>query len=231
MAEIKIEKRKPIWPWIVAGLLILGIAIYFLADDGNRGSRDQQSAYGTERNDNDGRADSRIGKSERDQTDRNNNNGTVGLSQRNGDKMSDPAVQTYVSFVREDLKNEDFKENNAKVRQAFIHLTDATQSKAQQLGAQSDRINIAREHADQLSGTTANAENIRATAEILADELARIQQSNYPDLDKEVKNLREASADIKPEERPSEQGQEIKSFLTEAADLLENMEEEQFDNR
>lgn len=29
MAEIKIEKKKPIWPWIVA-LLIIGALIYFV---------------------------------------------------------------------------------------------------------------------------------------------------------------------------------------------------------
>ncbi len=29
MAEIKIEKKKPIWPWIVALVLVLGL-VYFI---------------------------------------------------------------------------------------------------------------------------------------------------------------------------------------------------------
>tara|TARA_R100000935_G_C2807100_1_gene153230 strand:- start:224 stop:427 length:204 start_codon:yes stop_codon:yes gene_type:complete len=29
MAEIKIEKKKPVWPWILVGLIILGV-IFFL---------------------------------------------------------------------------------------------------------------------------------------------------------------------------------------------------------
>ncbi|GGF22282.1 hypothetical protein [Flavobacterium limi] len=34
MAEIKIEKKKPVWPWIVAILLIFGLVYYvFLRDD------------------------------------------------------------------------------------------------------------------------------------------------------------------------------------------------------
>ncbi|MFB9080319.1 hypothetical protein ACFFLS_11500 [Flavobacterium procerum] len=34
MAEIKIEKKKPIWPWIVAVLLITALVYYvFLRDD------------------------------------------------------------------------------------------------------------------------------------------------------------------------------------------------------
>ena len=40
MAEIKIEKKKPIWPWIVA-VLIIGALVYYLfvkdheTNDGN----------------------------------------------------------------------------------------------------------------------------------------------------------------------------------------------------
>ena len=30
MAEIKIEKKKPVWPWIVAALLIAGLVYFFL---------------------------------------------------------------------------------------------------------------------------------------------------------------------------------------------------------
>lgn len=34
MAEIKIEKKKPIWPWVIA-LLLIGAVVYyiFLRDD------------------------------------------------------------------------------------------------------------------------------------------------------------------------------------------------------
>lgn len=30
MAEIKIEKKKPVWPWILLLLVIVGIIVYFL---------------------------------------------------------------------------------------------------------------------------------------------------------------------------------------------------------
>ncbi len=36
MAEIKIEKKKPIWPWILLGLIILAVIVYFvIADNGD----------------------------------------------------------------------------------------------------------------------------------------------------------------------------------------------------
>ncbi|CAM3549080.1 hypothetical protein [Flavobacterium chungbukense] len=40
MAEIKIEKKKPVWPWIVAILLIAAVAYYvFAKDDETRNDR------------------------------------------------------------------------------------------------------------------------------------------------------------------------------------------------
>lgn len=33
MAEIKIEKKKPVWPWIVALLLIAGLVYYVFLND------------------------------------------------------------------------------------------------------------------------------------------------------------------------------------------------------
>ncbi|WKL48867.1 hypothetical protein Q1W71_03575 [Flavobacterium pectinovorum] len=33
MAEIKIEKKKPIWPWIVALLIIAGLIYYVFVND------------------------------------------------------------------------------------------------------------------------------------------------------------------------------------------------------
>ena len=37
MAEIKIEKKKPVWPWILLALIVLGLIWYiFMRDDDNR---------------------------------------------------------------------------------------------------------------------------------------------------------------------------------------------------
>lgn len=39
MAEIKVEKKKPVWPWILAALIILAIILYFVLND-NEGQDD-----------------------------------------------------------------------------------------------------------------------------------------------------------------------------------------------
>lgn len=44
MAEIKIEKKKAIWPWIV-GIIILALLIYFLAfNNRNETTTDENAA-------------------------------------------------------------------------------------------------------------------------------------------------------------------------------------------
>lgn len=36
MTEIKVEKKKPVWPWVLLILIILGIIVYlFVYDDYN----------------------------------------------------------------------------------------------------------------------------------------------------------------------------------------------------
>lgn len=42
MAEIKVSKKKPVWPWILLIIIILGILVYlFVYDDYN----DEVDAY------------------------------------------------------------------------------------------------------------------------------------------------------------------------------------------
>lgn len=42
MAEIKIEKKKPVWPWILLGLIILGVILYFLLADNDDSMDDME---------------------------------------------------------------------------------------------------------------------------------------------------------------------------------------------
>lgn len=49
MADIKVEKKSPMWPWILIGLLILAAVFYFLfANDANE---DPDRTSGTELSD------------------------------------------------------------------------------------------------------------------------------------------------------------------------------------
>lgn len=48
MAEIKIEKKKPVWPWIIAILLIAAVVYFiFCRDNEVQGVRSTEIEYGT----------------------------------------------------------------------------------------------------------------------------------------------------------------------------------------
>lgn len=42
MAEIKIEKKKPVWPWILVGLIILAVIVFvvFASEDDDEFNND-----------------------------------------------------------------------------------------------------------------------------------------------------------------------------------------------
>ncbi|HLO91331.1 MAG: hypothetical protein ACM3ME_06250 [Chloroflexota bacterium] len=230
MAEIKIEKKKPAWPWVLIGLIVLGVIGYLVfANNDGRHNNKNDSAYDNGSDINKPVVGTDNTRTKTDNTKMTRDKTRVSMDNNRQSINSDQAVAEYVNFVKTDLKGSDIKNmNHEKLRQAFMHLTEACEAKAAQVGYKSSNLNIAREHADQLvadRSDTTSTENIRATADILSDELINIQKKNFPKLDREAAKVKDASASIKPQESVKDQRQEIKSFLSEAADLLEDMDD------
>lgn len=235
------RRRNTIWPWI-AGIVVIGLIAILVFSNRDRDDS-QETAYNSELNseysgsgavtatDNTQNQDLEYS-DERNRDLGNNNsrdiNNQSGQSGNKSDRNIDnPAVASYVEFVESGVRNNDDIDAQ-KVGQAFRHLAEATDAKASELGVRpSVNLRVARENIDQInSGSTADmrGENIRQTAEILSNELANLQKSKYPDLDNKASNLQKASQSIDPDEAVLDQRGEIKDFLTEAADLLEEME-------
>jgi hypothetical protein len=236
MTEIKIEKRKPIWPWVLAGLVIVALVGYFMfTGDGNNRNDRQESAYGIEsdndnetRNqygeDNDNRGMAIIdGNEDGADIDNRNNDGNVQNGQQN------QAVASYIDFVNNRVENRDL--DHQTVSQAFKHLTDATDAKASEVGYSTTReLQDAKQTIEQITTDpfeTTHADKIRKTADILSNELMKIQEAKYPDLKNEASKVRDASNSIEPSELAFDQSDEIKDFLTESAELLEEMDVEE----
>lgn len=239
MTEIKIEKRKPIWPWVLTGLVIVAVVGYFMftGDDNTRYDR-QESAYGVE-SDNDNKSQTQYG-DDKDNggmaiTDGNEDGADINSRNRTGNERTgqqNPAIASYIEFVNNRVENRDL--DHQTVSQAFKQLTDATNAKASEVGYQTTRdLQNAKQNIDQITNEpfeTTHADKIRKTADILSNELMKIQEAKYPDLKNEASDLRDASNSIEPEEMAFDQSDAIKNFLTESADLLEEMDVEE-DNR
>lgn len=226
MAEIKIEKKKPVWPWIIGGLILLMVVGFFLFSD-NDNTRQRESAYtnGAATGDEQGKVDedrNTFGDKNVNKNNQRDNNRTAYGDRSNGDNSE---VAEFVQYVRSDMK--DTKElDHQTVSQAFTRLSHATTAKAKEVGYEAENLQQAESTINQITDDkfqTTHADNIRKTADIISNELAGLQQAKFPDLDNEAKQLIKASESIKSDELAMEQDDEIKEYLNEAADLLDKM--------
>lgn len=199
MAEIKIEQRKPIWPWVVAGLLIAALLLYFLVF--------RDSDKNTE---------------EVTQADRITNTSEPVLL---GENENSGAVAAYISFVENSKENMSL--DHAYTNEALLKLIEATNAKANEVGyeVRAD-LETAREHAEMITNEpyeTTHADNIRKASDILANVLQNIQKAEYSGLTDEAEEVKSASESIKPGVLTLDQKDAVKNFFTKASDLLQKM--------
>jgi len=199
MAEIKIEKKKPIWPWLLAALVVLAVLAYLFVYN----------------NDNDGELAE-------------NTQETAGLMENTNasdEYGSDPAVASYVQYVKNDPDKMGLDHNYAN--EALTRLMAATEAKADRIGydATTD-LGRVKEYADKIATDpfeTTHANSIRKATDILTTTLQNMQRAKYPQLSSEVDELRQASADIDPDVLTLDQKQAVKAYFDKASDVLQEM--------
>jgi len=199
MAEIKIEQKKQIWPWLLVGLVIAALLVYFLVFSEN----DKITEAVTE-------ADYNTNTNEPDLIGVNENNATVAA---------------YVNFVEN--SEEKMSLDHAYTNEALLKLIEATNAMANEVGyeVQADIVMV-KEYANMITKDpfeTSHADNIRKANDILTNVLQNIQKAKYPGLANEVEELRSASESIKPGVLALEQKDAVKNYFAKASDLLKKM--------
>ena len=165
MAEIKIEKKKLIWPWILLALVVIAVLIYFLAfrDDADRDHAENRIEAPKTSEPIDTKTSEPID-IKTDPINVNENNSTA---------------EAYVSFV--ETSNQTMTLDHAYTNEALSKLTDATKAMAKELGyeVQAD-IEKAKEYAEMITKDpfeTTHADNIRKAGDILTQVLQNIQKA------------------------------------------------------
>ena len=199
MAEIKIEQKKPIWPWLLVGLIIVALLVYFLVFRDNGENIEAVT--------------------EPDSITNTNESDLIGVKENNG------TVTAYVKFV-ENIE-ENMSLNHEYTNEALLKLIEATDAIANEVGyeVQAD-IEKAREYAKMIERApfeTTHANTIRNADDILTNVLQNIQKAKYPELKNEVAALKSASASIKPGVLTLAQKDAVKNYFAKAADLLQKM--------
>ncbi len=213
MAEIKIEKRKPVWPWILAGLAVIAIVIFLVAGNNNRDRDRDQSAMNDSRHDNNYNND-------RNSAGKNGNSNIM-----SADKKEQRQVADFVDFVRHDLKDETLDHRN--VTRAFNELRDATESIAEKTGYPKESIDDTKDYIKDInkdSFESDSSDQVKRTADVFADHLQKMQMAKFPQLKTDALKLVESSKRISSKQPAIDQAGELRSFFADAADLVEKME-------
>jgi hypothetical protein len=199
MAEIKVEQKKPIWPWLLFGLIIVALFVYFLVfrDNGENTEAVTEPEPITITNETD----------------------LLGIKENND------IVAAYVNFVENN--KEKMSLDHAYTNEALSKLIEATNAIANEVGydVQAD-IEKAKEYAKMISSDpfeTTHADNIRKADAILTNVLQNIQKAKYPGLTDEVVALKSATESIKRGILALEQKDAVKNYFAKASDLLQKM--------
>jgi hypothetical protein len=198
MTEIKIEKKKPVWPWILLVLVLLIAAWFFFIRNDN--AEPVATSNETE--------DEIVDETSLIDINENNN-----------------IVASYVTFINVD--NATMGLDHVFTSEAFAKLTNAVDAMATEVGydVKAD-IAKAKQLVDEITNdpmATAHADKIRSGADVLSTCLQNIQQAKYPGLSAEAADVKSAASAINPETLTLNQRDAVKPFFRKAADLLNKM--------
>lgn len=174
MTEIRIEKKKQIWPWLLIGLVIAILLVYFIVFSDN-------------------------GKTIKTLTKADSISNTNGLDLI-GVKENNSTVAAYINFVEN--SKEKMSLDHAYTSEALTKLIEATKAIAGQVGFEIEGdLEKAKEYSKMITQDpfdTTHADNIRKASDILTQILQNIQNAKYPSLANEVEELKNASKAINP---------------------------------
>ncbi|RAJ25171.1 hypothetical protein LX77_01472 [Gelidibacter algens] len=212
MAEIKIEKKRPVWPWVVLILIVLAIIVYFIYE--NRDNDDYNDDL------NDGTTTEQMDDS-------------IDLQ---SDSTYDPN-QNYSSTFDEFSAFEESISDSTRIavdssytKKAFSNLAKAVVAKADESALQnSEALNYLRDYSTlsaNMSSTTQGMEaskNFKTPSEEIVTVLGAIQSKKYPALQSQVSDLKQIAAKVDGSKRMDGQQAFMNSFLNKAKDVLQAM--------
>jgi hypothetical protein len=200
MAEIKIEKKKSIWPWILLALLALGLIWFFFLRDSDDNVEVEETT-----------------------TEEVVIIGETGME--NQAMNSTDAIANYSAYIGDMGKmGIDHEYSNG----ALNYLIDAVEAKANllEVDVKAD-LEEARNNASEIKEEPYNvnhADLIKDSGEIITRALSTLQKAKFPNLSQDVANVDAAVSAIKKGELTLNQKNDVNKFFKSAESLLLKMQ-------
>lgn len=219
MAEIKIEKKKPIWPWVILVLVILAI-LYFLVfandDDDMDDIDDMDDTEQVEEETVWEDEESTTWEEETDTTEWDTAGDTL--------STAGTRVESYLIYISDNSK---MGVDHEYTNKALMELMHAVQAKADEvnydISTDMDAVKQDVKAIEDNPTAPTHANSIKNAGTKLAGILQKMQQEKFPDLAKDVQEMKTAAGNIDGSVQTLEQKEQINKFFNEAADVLRKM--------
>lgn len=223
MAEIKIEKKKPVWPWVIVILILLVLIFFFwYYYDSENSSRDTLIMEN----------DSIVQLEENDIFNNRVIDSTTLYTGSYGTIRREESIADYLKYVD---NNDRTSTNEGYYRTAFFKLITAAKREAEINNVDvTSNIASAMKNAEMLTNDpeiTKTSDKIRAAAEDVSKALKSIQQEKFDGLSNEADAVATAANKIEAKGESSQQQQNIDAFFDKAAILLQKMYENEENDR
>lgn len=210
MAEIKIEKKKPVWPWVILILVVLGIIAYFV--------------YANDEDVNDDFDDDITNEQVMDTTNTQSSYDSYNTGTTNS---------SYDQFMAYDQSIADSTRvavDSSYTKKAFANLTKAVVQKADENNIEdSEALTDLRNFSSlitSISTTTKDTKgfkNFKTASDKVVKVMEDIQKKAYPSLQTQVADLKKTAAKVDGSVMMNKQQEQLYAFLRQSRDVLQMM--------
>lgn len=210
MAEIKIEKKKPVWPWVILILVVLGIIAYFV--------------YANDEDVNDDFDDDITNEQVIDTTNTQSSYDSYNTGTTNS---------SYDQFMAYDQSIADSTRvavDSSYTKKAFANLTKAVVQKADENNIEdSEALTDLRNFSSlitSISTTTKDTKgfkNFKTASDKVVKVMEDIQKKAYPSLLTQVADLKKTAAKVDGSVMMNKQQEQLYAFLRQSRDVLQMM--------
>ncbi len=195
MAEIKIEKKTTIWPWVLLGLIIAALAAYFLFFKDNKSNVVPLS------------------------------NGDDTTAMHNHDEPAGNAVADYIIFIEKDTANMSLShEYSHDALTKLANATGETaKNNDVDISENLTKVKALADKITQNEESTTHADDVKESARVISSALTSIQQAKFPDLSSDVNKVMTDANAIDVKDLTLDQKGTVKGFFKSAKDVIKKM--------